>query len=198
MTEGVLNRVTARGVIGFTESNPDPVCVFLNKKREPAVWTLENLNRLSHAGSYNKRVYVIENLAVFSAVNERTRNLDRTLICVENGLNPALTLLLDMLCAEGVRLYYSCGMDYPSLKKADSIYLRYPKNFIPWRLSKDDCERAVSGGDFYLTERQKELGLHNEDLAALLSALRKKGKTAVQPSLAEELAADIMAHVRVN
>ena len=192
LADGVMSQATARGLVGFTNEKQDEVCAAYNKKREAAVWTLENLNNFSKIKPFGEKVFVTENLAVFSAVNERTCDLDRTLVCAANGLNPALTMLLDKLCASGARVYYSCDMDYQGLCVADKIYLRYPRQFVPWRLSKADYEKIISDSDFYMTDKQKELGLHNEELASLLSAMRKAGKTALQSALVEELASDVI------
>jgi uncharacterized protein (TIGR02679 family) len=192
LSEGVLNRVVIRGLSAWFTEAPDEICAVYNKRREPHSLTLENMCGYTSVAAERNKVYIIEGLNVFSSVNEQTRNANCTLICANNGINAALTFLLDMLTANGATLYYSGSMDYRGLSLADRVYLKYPKAFTPWRYAKSDYERIVSDNDFYLPDNKKDMGLHNEDLAALLSYMRKKGKTAPQAALIKDLVADIL------
>lgn len=189
--EGVLSAVTVRGLHAFCDESQDEVVLAYNKRNEPHILTLENLDAYTRVEAHNKRAYIIENLPVFAAVNERVRDCDGTLICGGGGINAALLYLLDMLSASGTTLYYSGDMDYAGLCLADRLYLRYPKRFEAWRFNKSDYERVMSENDFFIPDYKKETGLHNEDLAALLSLMRKKGKTAAQSALVDDLARDI-------
>jgi uncharacterized protein (TIGR02679 family) len=133
---------------------------------------------------------------VFSAVIEKLRGLESTVICTENGFNAAAVCLLDKLASSGAKIYYSGDMDYHGLALADKLYLHYDKHFVPWRYGKDDYERIVSENEFFLPDHKKDQGLHNDDLAALLSLMRKTGKTATQMELAEDLVNDIIVSNR--
>jgi uncharacterized protein (TIGR02679 family) len=192
LSEGVLNRVVVRGLNALYGETPDEICTIYNRRREAHSLTLENMSGFTSAAAEDNKVYIIENMAVFSAVSEQTREANRTIICANNGLNAALVFLLDMLTAGGAQLFYSGGMDYRGLSLADRVYLKYPKAFKPWRYAKTDYERIVSENDFYLPDNKKDMGLHNEDLASLLSYMRKKGKTAPQAALIKDLAEDIL------
>jgi uncharacterized protein (TIGR02679 family) len=193
LSEGVLNRVLVRGLTADFGGAPDEICAVYNKRREPHSLTLENMSGYTSVKAEGGKVFIIESMTVFSAVNEQTRDSNRTVICASNGLNAALVFLLDMLTAGGAELHYSGSMDYRGLSLADKIYLKYPKAFKPWRYDKSDYERIVSENDFYLPDSKKDMGLHNEDLASLLSYMRKKGKTAPQAALIKDLVEDIMA-----
>ena len=192
LTEGILNRVTARGVRAFENGKPDEICRLYNQLGEPHVLSLQRLSHYTEANAHNNKVYIVENLHVFSAVNELIEPSNPcALICIENGLGEAAERLLNLLAASGAAFYYSGDMDYAGLALADKLYVAYPKQFIPWRYDKDVYERIASENDFNLPEHKKEQGLYNEDLASLLSQMRKIGKTAKQTVLIQELAADI-------
>jgi uncharacterized protein (TIGR02679 family) len=196
LTEGVLNQASVRGVLAFCGEASDPVCDFYNQRGEPHVLTLQHLSRFSHTRAHKKIIYVLENRAVFSAVSELLPpTCPCTMLCMDNGFNAAASRLLDMLTASGAKIRYSGDMDYKGLTLADKIYLRYPKQFDPWRLDKDEYERVMSDSEFHLTEQKKEQGLHHEGLASLLSYMHKKGKAAWQISLVKELAQDIRDRV---
>jgi hypothetical protein len=114
-----------------------------------------------------------------------------SVICIENTVNAASSLLLELVAASGADIYYSGDMDYSGLALGDRLYLAHPKQFKPWRYDKADYERVVTDNDFYLPEHKKDQGLHNEELAALLSLMRKKGRTASQMALLKDLVNDI-------
>lgn len=192
LTEGVLSHVVVRGLIASCGDMLDEACAAFDHRNEAHVLTLENLSRFARVEAHGKQAFIMENMTVFSAVNEQVRHHKCTLVCVSGGFNPAVMLLLDLLCASGVTLYYSGDMDYPGLCLADRFYLRYPKKFVAWRYGKSDYDRVMSEYDFYMPENKKNTGLHNEDLAALLSMMRKRGKTAPQAALTDDLVRDIL------
>jgi uncharacterized protein (TIGR02679 family) len=191
IAEGIMSHVAVFGLLAFRGDVPDEPCAAYGKHGEAYLLTLENINHFSRVRAQGGKVFVVENMSVFSALCERVRECGCTVVCNAGGLSPAAALLLDMLHGGGAAVYYSGNMDYPGLCLADRIYLRYPKRFVPWRLTKSDYDNAEPGADFYEANRQKEEGLHNEDLAALLSYMRKKGKTAEQSALVNALAEDI-------
>ncbi|MCL2708726.1 MAG: TIGR02679 domain-containing protein [Defluviitaleaceae bacterium] len=188
---GQASLVHVRGVKASHGQTPCESCDFYNKRREAFALTLENIGGFDRAEPFGNKVYVIKNLEAFSAVCERTRGFDRTVVCASGGLNAAFALLIDKMGAGSPKLYFSCDMDFAGLSVADAVYLRYPRQFVPWRLDKADYESAAPDGELALTDRQKETGLHCEELASLFSAMRKNGKTVSQSSLVEQLSRDV-------
>jgi uncharacterized protein (TIGR02679 family) len=191
LTEGVLNRVVVRNMMAWRGDEPDEVCAWYQKRNEAFVLTLEQLSAFTRAEAHRGIVYVLENMDVFSAVNEQIRGQNCSVICIEGGVNAAAACLLDLLNASGTRIYYSGDMDYTGLALADRMYLSYPKNFVPWRYGKEDYEKILSESEIYLPDHKKDQGLHNEYLASLLSLMRKKGKTVPQMALMGELVKDL-------
>jgi len=89
-------------------------------------------------------------------------------------------------------MYYAGNINYNSLALADKLYLKFTKNFKPWRYSKADYERILETNSTMLQDKKKDLSLHNETLASLLSQLRKKGRTASSMPLVSLFAEDIL------
>ena len=188
LTDGVLSQVTVRGI-----NADDSACMLYDQLCEAHVLTLENICRLNEIRVHGGKVFVVENHYVFSALCERLSGLNCTLVCSANGLNPALERLLDLCAGAGASIYYSGNMDYKGLTVADKVYLRYGKLFVPWRYGKSDYELLFTGSDYLLPDDRKDLAMHNEELASLLSLLRKKGKSATSLPLVGLLAEDVRA-----
>ena len=192
LTDGALSYVTARGLTAYRDGFPDEAAGAYDKRNEPYMLTLENLDGITAVEAYGGKAFVMDNLSVFTAVSERTRNVKCTLICAAGGVNCAFTALLDKLNASGAALYYAGGMDYAGLCRADRVYLTYPQRFIPWRYGRDDYEKNLTENDFFPPDSKKDAGLHNETLASLLSLMRKRGKAAAQAGLVPDMAEDIL------
>jgi len=188
LSDGVLSQVAVRGI-----KTDDEACIFYNQLGEAHVLTLENICRLNSAGAYGDKVFVVENPHVFSALCERLSGLNCTLVCATHGLNPALERLLTLCTGSGATIYYAGNMDYKGLTLADKVFLRFGKLFVPWRYGKADYELLFTGSDYLLPDDRKDLAMHNEELASLLSLLRKKGKSASSLPLVSLLAEDIRA-----
>ena len=188
LSDGVLSQVTLRGLI-----SDDEACSFYDQMGEAHVLTLENICRLGDVRAYGDKVFILENPYVFSALCERLSGFNCTLVCASEGLNPALERLLEALIRSGAVLYYAGNMDYKGLTSADKVYLRFGKAFIPWRYGRADYELLFAGNDYLLPDDRKDLAMHNEELAALLSLLRKKGKSASSLPLVGLFAEDIRA-----
>ena len=193
LSEGVLSQVTVRGI-----KASDEACMFYDQLGEAYVLTLENICRLGEASAYGEKVFVVENPHVFSALCERLSGQNCTLVCAANGLNPALERLLELCTASGAAIYYAGNMDYKGLTLADKVYLRFGKLFVPWRYGKVDYELLFTGSDYLLPDDRKDLAMHNEELASLLSLLRKKGKSASSLPLVGLLAEDIRAMLDIQ
>jgi len=188
LTDGVLSQVVVIGI-----QADDEVCEFYDQLGEAFVLTLENLCRIESVQAYGDKVFVVESLHVFSALCERLSGQNCTIICASNGLNPALEHLLELFTQSGAAIYYAGNMDYKGLTLADKIYLRFGKRFVPWRYGKADYDLLFTGSDYLLPDDRKDLAMHNEELASLLSQLRKKGKSASSLPLVSVLAEDVRA-----
>jgi len=188
LSDGVISQVTVKGI-----KTDDEACQFYDGLGEAHVLTLENICRINSIQAYGDKVFVVENQIAFSALCERLRDLNCTLVCASDGLNPAMEQLLSTCIQYGATVYYSGNMDYKGLALADKVFLRFGKSFIPWRYGHADYELLFAGNDYLLPDDRKDLAMHNEELASLLSLLRKRGKTASSLPLVPVLAEDIKA-----
>ncbi|MCL2189855.1 MAG: TIGR02679 domain-containing protein [Defluviitaleaceae bacterium] len=194
LSNGVLNTVTVLGLIAFCE-DADAACEYYDSLGEAHVLTLENISRFTRVNAYGNKVFIVESTPVFALLCERLRGTQATIICAASGLNAALDRLLSLCCDSGAQLYFSGNMDLKGLQLGDNMYLRYGKQFYPWRFGKADYEQALAENEAMLPEEKKETALHNDVFASLLSVMRKKGKTAGHMPLVNLLALDIRKHI---
>jgi len=196
LTGGVLCQVMVQNLDAYAPAGtPDEICAIHNKRGQSHVLTLESIAQLSQAKSVGGTVFIIENPLVFAAVQERLQGAKCTLISPMGNHNPAFLQLLELLYAAGEELYYAGNMDFKGLIQADNMYLKFGKQFIPWRYSKSDYELAISKNSVLLSGEKKDLAMHNEDLALVLSQLRKRGKTASSMPLVPLLVKDIKEYI---
>ena len=197
LTGGVLSRVTVMGLCAVTNNGkPDAASIIYNELQQAHVLTLENLSRFASVSAYGGTVFIFENPAIFAAVSERLRDVNCTLVCSVGGGTPAFLYLLKMFRKGGAKMYYAGNLDYRGLSLADKLYLEFGKNFIPWHYSRTDYELVLAEGDSLLPDEKKGLAMHNEDLASLLSTMRKVGKTSSSMPLVELFVEDIKTMVK--
>ena len=177
LTCGVLCQVAVQGMSNFDTAQ---------------ILTLEDItSMILQVKSYGGRVFIIESPSVFASAAERLQNANCTLVSPMGSHNPAFILLLEQFCKQGDTLYYAGNMDYKGLAQADKLFLKFGKQFVPWRYSKEDYELAISYG--LLPDEKKNLSMHHDDLALVLSQMRKKGRAANAMQLMPLLVKDIMA-----
>ncbi|MCL2215603.1 MAG: TIGR02679 domain-containing protein [Defluviitaleaceae bacterium] len=193
---GGISHVTVYGLCATTyEDTPDEACQIYNSRHHAHVLSLENLSNLSTASAYGGKVFILGNPHVFSGVYERLREMKCTLISPMRGGTPAFLHLLRLLRAGGATLYYAGNLDYKGLIAADKLYMEFGKSFVPWRYSREDYEFILGENETLLPDEKKGLALHNEDLASLLSHMRKTGKTASSMPLVPILVEDIQGMI---
>jgi len=182
LTGGVLCQVAVQGMSDFNMAQ---------------IFTLENITclaKMPQIKSYGGRVFIIESPPVFASVAEHLRDVNCTLVSPMGSHNPAFLLLLEQFCKQGDTLYYAGNMDYKGLAQADKLFLKFGKQFVPWRYSKEDYELTISAG--LLPDEKKSLSMHHDALALVLSQMRKKGRAADAMILVPLLVKDIMAMLK--
>ena len=123
--------------------------------------TLKTLGSLGVISGMEKRVYVVENPAVFSALVDKYP--DSTLVCGNGQPKLAVHLLLDRL-AEHHILYYSGDFDPEGLLIARDIKIRYGEKAVLWNYKAELYEKYVS--DIVLDEsRHTKKGIENPGAA---------------------------------
>jgi len=196
LNQGVLSRVTVNQITLINNDGlVSKISETYNNLNEPFVLTLENLSCVKSAHAINDKVYIIENPIVYAAVCEKMRGQKCTVICQSARINSAFLYLLRLLNDSGTKLYYTGNMDYKGLSYADKLYREFNKSFIPWRYSREDYELVISVDESYLPDGKKDFALHNEELATLLSIMKKKGKTASSMPLVELFVEDMKKNI---
>jgi len=196
LSNGLISQVMVLGVNAKNQDGTiDPTCAFYAKIGEPHVLTLDSAIRFEYVEAYNDKIYVIENPLVYTALVERLfiseMHSKCTLICPIGHSNAAFLRILER-CKEAT-IYYAGNMDYNGLAAADNLYLKLGKRFKPWRYTKSDYSQILGVNDHLL--KKKELSLHNETLASLLSHLIKIGRTASSMPLVQVFAEDISTSI---
>ena len=118
-----------------------------------------NLNGIEYADSDNKRVYIVENQMVFSALVDVAKECRSSLMCTSGQLKTAGLKLIDMLIQNGCDVFYAGDFDPEGLQIADKLFQRYENNelFHIWRMSYQDYIRIEKSEDEISEQRLKRL-----------------------------------------
>lgn len=151
--------------------------------REAMKLTLKTLGSLGEISGMEKRVYVVENPAVFSALVDKYPN--STLVCGNGQPKLAVHLLLDRL-AEHHILYYSGDFDPEGLLIARDIKIRYGEKAVLWNYRAELYEKYVS--DIVLDEsRLKKLEkIETEELQEIKKLMLLRKRAAYQETMLGE------------
>ncbi|MDR0273551.1 MAG: TIGR02679 domain-containing protein, partial [Clostridiales bacterium] len=168
----------------------------LSDRNETYVYTLENLSGLKNISAHGGKVYVIEEPVVFAKLCGLLRDVKCTIVCPVYGFSAAYMYLLKMINAAKIPMYYAGNMDFKGIEFADKLFMQFGKNFIPWHYSHDDYAKVLAGESTLLPDEKKELSLHNETLASLLSQMRKTKRTASSAALTQIYADEIRISVQ--
>lgn len=151
--------------------------------REVMKLTLKTLGSLGVISGMEKRVYVVENPAVFSALVDKYPN--STLVCGNGQPKLSVHLLLDRL-AEHHILYYSGDFDPEGLLIARDIKIRYGEKAILWNYRAELYEKYVS--EIVLDEsRLKKLEkIETEELQEIKKLMLLRKRAAYQEAMLGE------------
>lgn len=108
------------------------------KQRELQQLTLSNLSNLKGVLTPNKRVYVVENPAVFRYLIEQGSFRDEAVVCGNGHLRIAVLILLDMLIKANATIFYAGDYDPEGLLIAQKIIDRYGKNVYLWCYTREN------------------------------------------------------------
>ena len=197
---GSVSYVTVLGLQAFDKDDkPNLACDYYNQLNQPHMLTLENISHISTIKTHGCRVYIVENPLLYTALCERVRNIKCTIICPAESNYSAFLQLTKICIKSGAYLYYAGNMDYKGLRIADKLYLKYKKYFVPWRYAKTDYELVIKNSvSTLLPDERRDLAMHNEDLASLLSLMRRVGKTADSMPLIPAMIKDIQEESDLN
>lgn len=157
---------------------------FLHQK-EPvklSLLTLANLEE-TFTNSVDRRVYIVENPAVFSILTSRFP--EKAFICSYGQIRRAVFMLLDLFDKNTV-FSYAGDFDPEGLLIAERLKKRYGDRLIFWKYEPDIYLKYMSE-EKLTNQRIKKLdGVRDATLLKIAELMREEGRAAYQESMLEE------------
>lgn len=164
------------GIRGFAE------------RKEPLQLTLLTVSRLMRVFPQSgKRVYIVENPAVFSILTEEVP--DETMVCGNGQLRMATLALLDLF-PEDTQFWYAGDFDPEGLLIAQRLRNRYGKRLHFWKYEKNYYEKYLSGVRLSDTRKRKLDRIEEGELKEIRDAMRNTRYAAYQELLIREYLRD--------
>ena len=157
---------------------------FLHQK-EPvklSLLTLANLEE-TFTNSIDRRVYIVENPAVFSILTSRFP--EKAFICSYGQIRRAVFMLLDLFDKNTV-FSYAGDFDPEGLLIAERLKKRYGERLTFWKYEPEMYIKYVSE-EKLTNQRIKKLdGVRDAALLKIAELMREEGRAAYQESMLEE------------
>ena len=157
---------------------------FLHQK-EPvklSLLTLANLEE-TFTNSVDRRVYIVENPAVFSILISRFP--EKSFICSYGQIRRAVFMLLDLFDKNAV-FSYAGDFDPEGLLIAERLKKRYGERLTFWKYEPEMYIKYVSE-EKLTNQRIKKLdGVRDAALLKIVELMREEGRAAYQESMLEE------------
>ncbi len=181
LKDEVSNDVLAYGIHGWKADGElhEGIEGFL-KNKEPVKLTLQTIGNLQKICGQEKRVYVVENPAVFSVlVGEHP---EWTIVCGNGQLRLAVLILMDKFTKDSV-FWYAGDFDPEGLLIAQRLKVRFQDRLILWNYHVSWYEKYLS--EVELTEKRvKKLEqVYIGELQEMREAMYRKRKAAYQETM---------------
>ena len=157
---------------------------FLHQK-EPvklSLLTLANLEE-TFTNSIDRRVYIVENPAVFSILTSRFP--EKAFICSYGQIRRAVFMLLDLFNKNTV-FSYAGDFDPEGLLIAERLKKRYGDRLIFWKYETDIYLKYMSEEKLTKQRIKKLDGVRDATLLKIAELMREEGRAAYQESMLEE------------
>ena len=157
---------------------------FLHQK-EPvklSLLTLANLEE-TFTNSIDRRVYIVENPAVFSILTSRFP--EKSFICSYGQIRRAVFMLLDLFDKNTV-FSYAGDFDPEGLLIAERLKKRYGERLIFWKYETDIYLKYMSEEKLTKQRIKKLDGVRDATLLKIAELMREEGRAAYQESMLEE------------
>ena len=157
---------------------------FLHQK-EPvklSLLTLANLEE-TFTNSVDRRVYIVENPAVFSILTSRFP--EKAFICSYGQIRRAVFMLLDLFDKNTV-FSYAGDFDPEGLLIAERLKKRYGERLIFWKYETDIYLKYMSEEKLTKQRIKKLDGVRDAALLKIAELMREEGRAAYQESMLEE------------
>ena len=157
---------------------------FLHQK-EPvklSLLTLANLEE-TFTNSVDRRVYIVENPAVFSILTSRFP--EKAFICSYGQIRRAVFMLLDLFDKNTV-FSYAGDFDPEGLLIAERLKKRYGDRLAFWKYETDIYLKYMSEEKLTKQRIKKLDGVRDAALLKIAELMREEGRAAYQESMLEE------------
>ena len=157
---------------------------FLHQK-EPvklSLLTLANLEE-TFTNSIDRRVYIVENPAVFSILISRFP--EKSFICSYGQIRRAVFMLLDLFDKNTV-FSYAGDFDPEGLLIAERLKKRYGDRLIFWKYEPEMYIKYMSEEKLTKQRIKKLDGVRDAALLKIAELMREEGRAAYQESMLEE------------
>lgn len=189
LKDEVSNDVLAYGIHGWRRGGQihEGIEGFL-RNREPVKLTLQTIGNLEKICGQSRRVYVVENPAVFSVLVRE--HPEWTVICGNGQLRLAAFVLMDKFAEESSFLYAG-DFDPEGLLIAQRLKVRYKEKLELWNYDVGLYEKYLS--EVQLNERRmKKLEqIQIEELRGVKDMMCKKRRAAYQEAMLGELIGNV-------
>ena len=157
---------------------------FLHQK-EPvklSLLTLANLEE-TFTNSVDRRVYIVENPAVFSILTSRFP--EKAFICSYGQIRRAVFMLLDLFDKNTV-FSYAGDFDPEGLLIAERLKKRYGDRLTFWKYEPEMYIKYISEEKLTMQRIKKLDGVRDAALLKIVELMREEGRAAYQESMLEE------------
>jgi len=157
---------------------------FLHQK-EPvklSLLTLANLEE-TFTNSIDRRVYIVENPAVFSILTSRFP--EKAFICSYGQIRRAVFMLLDLFDKNTV-FSYAGDFDPEGLLIAERLKKRYGERLAFWKYEPEMYIKYMSEEKLTKQRIKKLDGVRDATLLKIAELMREEGRAAYQESMLEE------------
>ena len=157
---------------------------FLHQK-EPvklSLLTLANLEE-TFTNSVDRRVYIVENPAVFSILTSRFP--EKSFICSYGQIRRAVFMLLDLFDKNTV-FSYAGDFDPEGLLIAERLKKRYGERLAFWKYEPEMYLKYMSEEKLTKQRIKKLDGVRDATLLKIAELMREEGRAAYQESMLEE------------
>ncbi|MBM7854198.1 uncharacterized protein (TIGR02679 family) [Desulfohalotomaculum tongense] len=190
--DDLLNFTTCISILGCEEGKTEPAPVWESACRDGVVLNVPlrevvKMAAYKPAGS-SKKVFVLENSGVFSAILDCFTGLTAPpLICTHGQLKLAALIMLDKLVENGATIYYSGDFDPEGLQMAQRLVDRYADKLVLWHYTADDYKRCLSDVVISETRLKKLDAITAEELKPIKEEIKRQKKAGYQEYLIEKL-----------
>lgn len=173
-----LRKEIHKGIQGFLERN------------EPVQLTLLTVSRLTKVyPKSGKKVYIVENPAVFSALMAAVP--DMTIICGNGQIRTATLVLLDLF-QEDVEFWYAGDFDPEGLLIAQRLRKRYGMRLHFWNYRKCWYEKYLSNVKLNDKRKKKLEHIEEEELKEIKDVMQHVGYAAYQEMFIQEYIKELL------